>query len=189
VATLVANPAEPNLDREPQPGDPMTVEEYLHSSFEVDMDLVDGYLEDRHVGELDHFKLQRMLSDLLRTGEQEHGYMVVQETRLQVAPRRFRVPDTCLVRRSDLSQVLRKAPLLCVEVMSPEDRMGRMQERCDDYFRMGVREVWVINPRLRTLTVLANMNSAHIHRGGRIPVAGMPLDLAVDALFQSLDEL
>lgn len=31
-------------------------------------------------------------------------------------------------------------------VLSPEDRVGEMQERIDDYLRFGVRFVWLVDP-------------------------------------------
>ncbi len=39
----------------------VTVDEYLHTSYEPDMDYVDGHIEDRNVGEFDHARIQRAL--------------------------------------------------------------------------------------------------------------------------------
>ena len=36
----------------------VSVEEYLHTSYDPDCDYVDGELEERNVGELDHSDLQ-----------------------------------------------------------------------------------------------------------------------------------
>jgi Uma2 family endonuclease len=36
-----------------------------------------------------------------------------------------------------------------VEILSPEDRIGRIEDKIEEYFRMGVRAVWVIDPRRR----------------------------------------
>ena len=40
---------------------PVSVDEYLHTVYEPDMDFVDGVLEDRNLGELDHYLVQRAL--------------------------------------------------------------------------------------------------------------------------------
>lgn len=71
----------------------VSVEEYLASSYEPDLDLVDGHLEERNLGEYEHGRLQLMLGRLLGNHEREWGVYVVTECRLQVQPGRFRVPD------------------------------------------------------------------------------------------------
>ncbi len=37
--------------------------------------------------------------------------------------------------------------MVCVEILSPEDRISRMQERIDDYLAFGVSYVWVVDPK------------------------------------------
>jgi Uma2 family endonuclease len=39
--------------------------------------------------------------------------------------------------------------LLCIEILSPEDTMSRMQERINDYLTFGVAHVWVLDPRTK----------------------------------------
>jgi Uma2 family endonuclease len=46
-------------------------------------------------------------------------------------------------------QVFTKPPFICIEILSPEDRMSRVQERIDDYLKFGVSYVWVLDPRSR----------------------------------------
>ena len=72
---------------------PLTVREYLASSFEVDCDYVDGHIEERNVGEYDHSKLQFFFVRWFDDHSEEWGVGVVIETRVQVSPTRFRVPD------------------------------------------------------------------------------------------------
>jgi Uma2 family endonuclease len=50
---------------------------------------------------------------------------------------RFRIPDVCVVVGEPKEQVLTRPPFLWVEILSPEDRMKRVQERIDDYLAMG----------------------------------------------------
>ena len=42
---------------------------------------------------------------------------------------------------------------LCVEVVSPSDRADYIQDKIDEYFRAGVRLVWVFYPRHRLVYV------------------------------------
>ena len=44
-------------------------------------------------------------------------------------------------------------PELAVEVISPTDRVEEIFEKIDEYFRAGVRLVWVVFPRHRTVWV------------------------------------
>jgi Uma2 family endonuclease len=46
-------------------------------------------------------------------------------------------------------EVLTKPPFICVEILSPEDRMSRVQTRINDYLAMGVPYVWVLDPETK----------------------------------------
>ncbi len=45
------------------------------------------------------------------------------------------------------------APDLAVEVLSPGNRAGEMNEKISLYFSAGSRQVWVVNPKRRTVAV------------------------------------
>jgi Uma2 family endonuclease len=125
----------------------VSVEEYLATDYEPDCDYVDGVLEERNVGEKDHGKIQKALLLFLGARERQLGIFVVPEQRLEVAPKRYRVPDVCVVMGPEPEeQVFTAPPFLCVEVLSREDRARRVQSRIADYFSMGVEYVWVIDP-------------------------------------------
>jgi len=47
------------------------------------------------------------------------------------------------------------APDLAVEVMSPGDTLAEVEDKVDDYLNAGARNVWVVNPRRRTVTIHA----------------------------------
>ena len=126
------------------------VEEYLRTDYSPDRDYVDGVVLERHVGEKDHNKLQKALLFYLGARERELGIFVIHEQRLQVTATRYRVPDFCVIAGSEPDkQVFDEPPLVCVEILSPEDRISRMQERIDDYLAFGVGYVWVIDPKTR----------------------------------------
>jgi Uma2 family endonuclease len=126
------------------------LEEYLQTSYRPDCEYVDGELLERNVGEWDHSRLQGLLYRYLGNREKEWGILVVPEQRVQVKARRFRVPDiTVLTGPAPTGGIITDPPFLCIEVLSPEDRMQQMQERIDDYLTFGVRYVWLIHPGTR----------------------------------------
>jgi Uma2 family endonuclease len=47
-------------------------------------------------------------------------------------------------------RIVREAPLICVEVMSPEDTWKRLRSVLGDYLAMGVENIWVFDPDART---------------------------------------
>ena len=126
------------------------LEEYLETTYRPDCDYLEGELLERNVGEWDHSRLQMLLSRYLCDREGQWGILVVPEQRVQVKGRRFRVPDiTVLLGGPPDGPIITEPPFLCVEILSPRDRVGEMQERIDDYLNFGVRYVWLIDPRTR----------------------------------------
>ena len=118
------------------------VDEYLSSNYDPDVDFVEGELEDRNVGEKDHAKLQLRVVRLLDTG----NWFATIETRLRISPTRYRVPDVCVYEHEPEEQVFNTAPWIVVEVLSPEDRMSRMQRKIEDYYGIGCRNIWILDP-------------------------------------------
>jgi Uma2 family endonuclease len=131
--------------------------EYLATSYRPDCEYLDGELLERNVGEWDHSRLQGLLFRYLSNREKQWGILVVPEQRVQVKARRFRVPDIAvLAGPPPAGPIIQEPPFLCIEILSPSDRMGEMQERIDDYLDFGVRYVWLINPRNRRAFVYSS---------------------------------
>jgi Uma2 family endonuclease len=131
----------------------VSVEEYLSSDYSPDCDYVDGVLEDRNVGEKDHSKLQMAVAAYFYARRKELGIQVFPEQRIQVTPTRYRVPDICITIGEPDEQIFTTAPFLCIEILSPEDRMPKVLVKIADYLQFGVRFVWLIDPRKRKATV------------------------------------
>ena len=127
----------------------ISVEEYLRSSYEPDCDFVDGEIEERNVGELNHSVLQLRVGAYLLAQYGKTGATVATECRIRVKPGRVRIPDICFFVTRPEQQVPTKPPLVCLEVLSPEDRMSRVEARINDFLAMGVPYVWVLDPETR----------------------------------------
>src|SRR5277367_921755 len=122
----------------------LSVEEYLKSDFQPDVDYVDGHIEERHLGEKGHGKIIARLWSLLNAMP---GVFAFIATRTNIRPGRYRVPDVCAF--LDLEpdeQIFTTPPFLCIEVLSPEDRLPRMMKVVKDYHEMGVQHVWIVDP-------------------------------------------
>jgi Uma2 family endonuclease len=127
----------------------VSVQEYLSTDYEPDCDYVDGVLEERNLGEQDHSRLQSLLIAFCVAHEKQWRTRCLTEQRVQVLPTRFRVPDVAIVDLDNRDPILTKPPLVCIEVLSPEDRLNRVIRRAEDFLDMGVAEVWIIDPQPR----------------------------------------
>jgi Uma2 family endonuclease len=124
----------------------VSVEEYLTTDYSPDCDYVDGVVEDRNVGQKKHGLVQKRILLFLTKLEAQLGIFALQEQRMRVGPTRFRVPDICVMLGEPDEEIFTTAPLLCIDVLSPDDRMSRMQAKIGDFLSMGVKYVWVIDP-------------------------------------------
>jgi len=129
----------------------ISVDEYLHTVYRPDCDYVDGNVIERNVGEFPHAMLQGILVGYLREFARTVQIRVLPELRVRTGQRRFRIPDICVMRKSQAPEpVLTRPPFLCIEILSPEDRMTRVMERVKEYFAFGVEHVWILDPETRT---------------------------------------
>jgi len=128
----------------------VSVREYLSTSYDPDCEYVDGVVVERNIGERDHGKLQRALIVFFHARRKEWGVHVYPEQRVQVSPTRFRIPDVCVVAGLEpAEQIFTKPPLICIEILSSEDRLAAVQERVRDFLKLGVRYVWILDPATR----------------------------------------
>ncbi len=124
------------------------VGEYLSASFHPDREYLDGLIVERNLGERDHSRTQTLLIGYLLELEKRFGVHVFTEQRIQVSSQRFRIPDVCVVAGPyPDEQVFRAPPLLCIEILSKDDKADELQDKIEDYLAFGVPYVWVINPR------------------------------------------
>jgi Uma2 family endonuclease len=164
----------------------ISVEEYLSTSYDPDCDYVDGEVIERNMGESDHGNLQTSIGAWLWTRRKTLGIHVFTETRTQVAPTRFRIPDIAVTTHKAKGRILREPPFLCIEVLSPEDRVSRMEVKIDDYLKFGVAHVWLIDPRKKLAWSYT--------REGRREAASVltttepRIELPIAELFAELDE-
>ena len=167
---------------------PVSLYEYLHSDYQPDCEYVDGILEERNLGELDHSDLQGELIMLFRTHRDEWRVNAYPELRGQVSPTRYRVPDVCVLHAAQArNPIVVQAPLLCIEILSPEDRFGRIRKKCDEYLQMGVVEAWIFDAEERLVFVLHRDGTMTTHSSGTLAVKDTAIEVPIAEIFAVLD--
>ena len=163
----------------------ISLEEYLLTSYEPDAEYVDGAIEERSVGEWDHNTVQGFVWLWFIENNKKWGTRSAMEQRTLLSPRRVRIPDVSVFRRDlPLEQVFTYPQLIAIEVLSPEDRQSRLQQRIQDFIDFGVENIWVIDPKKRLGWDCGDGNWT---RKERFEVAGSAIYLSVDELFARID--
>ena len=85
-------------------------------------------------------------------------------------------------------QIIRTPPLICIEILSSEDRMTRVQDCLNDYAIMGVQSMWVVDPRRGT--AFSTGPDAILHeQKSLLSVPGTSIQITVPRIFTKLDRL
>jgi Uma2 family endonuclease len=165
-------------------GTPMPLDQYLRTMFHPDREYVDGIAEERIVGEFEHGRLQAWLIAHLMQHESAWEIRVVAECRLQVRRDRFRIPDVMVLRAGqEVHRYPKTAPLICIEVLSPEDTWKRLRRVTDDYREMGVENIWAIDPGTRDAFLC---DGTGFHKVTELAVVETPIRIDVADVFSVL---
>src|ERR1035441_9598029 len=163
------------------PNSPLiSVEEYLNTPYEPDVEFVDGVLVERNVGDWLHSLIQ---SNLLFALRRKYPHLkVVAELRSSVTGTRYRLPDVCALLAAPKTRYLLDAAFLVVEVLSESDVMSVVIEKLREYANKGVPNIWLIDPRLRLLCVYSGAALVEIE-GEVIATADGAVELSRSEIF------
>jgi Uma2 family endonuclease len=165
----------------------MTIDEYMHSSFSPDIDFVDGKVENRNVGEWLHSRALTQAMCLLGNHEKAWGVEVLPICRLRVSESRIRVPDVMVISPNhSREQIVSQVPIVCIEVISPDDTWRRLRSLFTDYWTMGVQNIWAFEPEER-LVHRFDGDGLHRVREAELRVSGTEIRLDVAEVFDGMD--
>lgn len=165
----------------------ISVGEYLATSYRPDCDYVDGEVLERNLGEKEHSLLQRAFIFLFLMNRAAWGVEVFPELRVQISATRFRIPDiTVTAAGLEWTRILRTPALLFVEILSPEDTLGRIRQRVDDYLNFGTEHIWIVDPELRKAYVCSKTGFQE-PENGVLAIPGSPIRVVLSELFAELD--
>ena len=100
----------------------LSIEEYLSTPYDPDVEFVDGVLVERNAGDWLHSLIQ---SNVLFALRRKYPHLkVVAELRSSVTNTRYRLPDVCVLPAAPTTRYLLEAAFLVVEVLSEGDVMS-----------------------------------------------------------------
>jgi Uma2 family endonuclease len=124
--------------------------EYLHTSYRPDRDYVDGIVAPREMGGSDHARIQSELLRYAGRHSAEWGVRACSEIRIQTSASHVRVANIALLpEAASADGAVDTPPVAVIEILAPGDRMPHYADRLDDYRRMGIHNIWVVDPHAR----------------------------------------
>jgi Uma2 family endonuclease len=170
----------------------VSLEEYLHTNYDPDMEYVDGVLVVRNVGTPSHSELQMRVGDFFVQLRKTHRLKVLPECRLRISAGtgRHRVPDVMVLELPyTRGKVVTDVPAIVVEIKSPDDTFDAIFEKCLEYAQIGVPNIVVLDPDHKRQYRFSNnalelVSSLTLH----LPKAGVDLQFPADELFADLDD-
>ena len=122
--------------------------EYLAYSGKPNCEYFDGVMVPKAMGTRKHAKIQWWLCQLLN--ERAAGFEPLSEQTVRLREGKWLVPDVAVQRLDAIQDPYPELPIhLCVEILSPRDRLGEMLAKGEAYHDWGVPYFWVVDPETR----------------------------------------
>ncbi len=155
-----------------------SVEDYLRLTEKPNCEYRDGKVASK----ARPTKLHALIQFALLMRLQRQGVQPYPELTLRLSPTKYLVPDVSVA--DDFEGPYPTEPvLLCCEILSPEDRLGAMLGKCEEYHAWAVPHCWVIDPVKRS--AWEYHSSGEPTRVSNLLQAGT-LSVSLDELFASL---
>lgn len=123
----------------------VSVEDYLRYTDKPNCEYIDGVLYPKPIPTSAHARIQAILLTLLG----RLGVEALPEVTVRLSTTKYLIPDVVAARH--IADPYPTEPvLLCVEVLSPEDRLGATLAKCELYHTWGVPYCWIVDPMKRT---------------------------------------
>lgn len=170
----------------------VSLDEYLNTSYEPDMEFVDGVLVRRNVGTQLHGLLQAIVGSYLRQFRKSHRIQVFMETRLLVdaATGRHRIPDVMVLEIPyQKGKIVTDVPAIVIEIKSPDDSFDDIIDKCFEYERLGIGKILVMDPDNKR-TFLFEQSNLRLLTGASVSLNlhHTTLDFSFAEMFAELDE-
>ena len=159
-------------------------EEFLATTYKPACEYRDGVISQKPMPTYKHALLQTVISKLIM--EKFPQFISVSELTVKIAQGHFLVPDVAVQDRKRIQDPYPIEPIhLCVEILSPTDRMSETLAKCEEYHAWGVATTWIVDPEERRCwEYRAGQRPVEVPSGGQLTAA--PISIPVDELFTLL---
>ncbi len=125
----------------------VSVETYLDTAYDPDVDYIDGEIEERCVGEGRHSSWQGAIYFWFRLHAEEWRICVRPEMRVQVSAANYLVADDAILEAAQADvQIAVEPPVAVFEVLSRRDYHKRLLRKLALYAAMGVPAIYSLDP-------------------------------------------
>lgn len=160
-------------------------------------ELVDGTLVEKAMGNQESF-LAAAIIFVLNTFviPRKLGFVFAPDSMFRLFPGQIRMPDIAFVSLQRLplgisdKPIAAIAPDLAVEVLSASNTLKEMNRKRHEYFTAGVRLVWIVDPKTRSITVHTSAEAFQEFTGDQLIDGGNVLPdftVRVSDIFSGLD--
>lgn len=133
-------------------------------------EIVYGEMRERTMPNPQHGRIQAIIAAKLYIyTEQTNSGVVYTETNFEFAKNLTRVPDIAFISFENFPKEGEEKgsrwhipPDLAIEVISPTDIYEDVLEKITEYFTFGVKQVWIISPENKTLTVYHSLKQISV---------------------------
>jgi Uma2 family endonuclease len=165
------------------------VSEYLAARYEGDRDFIDGKVRERNVGIRPHPDMMMAFLAVFYPKIVEWNVLPLPSVRIQTSATRILVPDLTIIRREDMGEgIVTQTPLVVIEVLSPLDTSTALAWRIEEFNRMGVLHIWLIDPLSRHAWV-ATPDGSHTRVAESFTIPNTPIRISLAEVFAELDDL
>jgi Uma2 family endonuclease len=163
---------------------PITGETFFKMGNLGPAELVKGAIKKMTPPGYEYSIIENNIGSLLRNfvREQNLGFVMSGETGIFTNrnPDTIRGMDVAFRSHERMAQVKSKsyldvAPELVVEIMSPSDRWSETNDKLAEYFAIGVKLVWIVNPSRKEVHIYRALTEIEIPKAGETLTGGQVL--------------
>lgn len=120
------------------------VKTYIDGGARPAAEYVDGRLSPKGTGTRKHSRIQRRVLELLGA---YRAFGAFPELHARLREQEFRIPDIIVEQKPIVNEDYPARPVyLCIEILSPDQTLQQLFDKCQRYHGWGTAYCWVIDP-------------------------------------------